>query len=147
MSVINEDYFQVLLNKSSEYHGVAAYGQVVQPGHSQLLNRTSLLFALDCFLEIHRQTYATIWSSLSGKEALIHALVQKYKWPLSEIASLSLKDSIFLLQEELNFKNLPPDVVKVIQSYGANKKQQFPDLKDEEWDPDLYLTIPKQQNW
>lgn len=147
MSVITEEYFQVLLDKSSKYHGVAAYGQVIQPDHSKLLNRTSLLFALDCFLEIHRQTHATLWSSLSGKDALIHALVQKYKWPLSEITSLSLKDSILLLQEELNLNSLPPQVVQVIQSYGANRKQQFPDLKDEEWDPDLYLTIPKQQNW
>lgn len=147
MSVISEEYFEKLLLKSSEYHGVAAYGQIVQPGHNQLLNRTSLLFALDCFLDVHRQTHATLFSPLSGKDALFHALVQKYKWHFSEIKSLPLKDSILLLQEELNPKNLPTEVTQVIQSFAANKKEQFPDLKDEEWDPDLYLTIPKPRNW
>ncbi|WP_312584916.1 hypothetical protein [Atlantibacter sp.] len=147
MSVISDEYFQLLLSKSSDYHGVAAYGQITQPGHNQLLNRTSLLFALECLLFQHRQDHATPWSPLTGKEALVHLILQKYKWPLSEIRGLSLQDSVLLLQEELRFENLPEEAAQVIRSHGANKKQHFPSLNDDEWDPDFYLQIPKQQHW
>ena len=147
MSVISDEYFQLLLNKTSEYHGVNFYGQVVQPGHSQLLNRACLLFALECLLFQHRQTHATTWSPLTGREALVHLIFQKYKWPLSEIRWLSLKDCVLLLQDELRPENLSDEAAQITRNFGGNKKQHFPSLKDDEWDPELYLQIPKQQNW
>lgn len=147
MSVISDEYFELLLNKSSDYHGVAAYGHVVQPGHSQLQNRTSLLFALECLLFKHRQAHATSWSPLTGKEALVHLIFQKYKWPLSEIRSLSLKDSVLLLQDELRIEKLPDEAAQIIRNFAADKKQSFPSLNDDEWDPEFYLQFPKQQNW
>ncbi|WP_317180060.1 ECs1072 family phage-associated protein [Lelliottia amnigena] len=148
MSVISDIYFEIIQNKVSAYHGVPVYGQVKQPDYDQMKNRSVLIFALEVVLHLHRTKYATPFSPLKGKDALTHLLLQKYKWPLSEIRSLSLKEIILALQDDLTFEKLPDAAVDVIKLFGfASRKSNFADIKDDEWEPELYLSIPKQQTW
>jgi len=148
MSVINEDYFEQVQRKVSEYHGVDIYGLIKQPEHDQMRNRTALLFSLEVVLDLHRAKYGTHFSPLNGRDALDHLLLQKYKWPLSDIRSLNLRDIVILLQEEMTPANLPESARLILQNYNVlNSKKTFPEIKDDEWDPDLHLSIPKQRNW
>lgn len=148
MSVISEEYFEKIQNKVSEYHGVPVFGVIKRPDHDQMKNRSALLFSLEVVLDVHRTKFGTIFSPLKGRDALNHLLVQKFKWPLNEIRSLSLQDIVILLQEEMNPDNLPEYAKSILHSYGTlNAKETFPEIKEEEWDPDLHLSIPKRQNW
>lgn len=148
MSVISEEFFQKILNNLSELYGIAVFGSVTEPGYSQVKNRASLVFALEVLLERHREKHGTLWSPLPGKLALLHLILQKYKWPLSEIKALTLQESVFLLQEELKFENLPDLAQRVLKNYLADRAEHyFAEIREEEWDPDLYLTIPKPQRW
>lgn len=148
MFVISEEFYEIISKKIFELRGVAQYGQVEEPQHSQCKNRSALIFILESVLHLHRQAHATHWSPLEGRKALDHLLLHLYKWPLSEIRALSLADVILALQDQLMPDNLPDEVKSVLKSYGAlSARQLFTDIKDEEWDPDLYLTTPKQQNW
>ncbi len=148
MSVINEDFYNLIQNKIAKLHGVVMQGHIKDPEYTQVKNRAALIFCLEAILDAHRQNFATQWSPLLGKSALHHLLVQKYKWPLSEIRSLSLQDSIFLLQEELSTANIPEDAMKMVELFNAHYANfVFPEISDEEWDPDLYQLVPKQRNW
>ncbi len=147
MSVINEEYFQVIQNKIAAHHGVQMQGYIESP-YYQVQNRAVLIFSLEVVLEAHRAKYGTLTSPLKGKLALEHLLLLKYKWPLSEIRSLSLQDALFALQEELVLENLPEKAQEVIKMFNAHRaRTTFDQIVDEEWDPELYLTIPKQQRW
>jgi hypothetical protein len=148
MSVISDDFYHLIQNKIAELHDVAMQGYVKEPEYTQVQNRAALIFCLEAILDAHRQKFATQWSPLLGKSALHHLLIQKYKWPLSEIRALSLQDSIFLLQEELNPANIPEAAMKMVEYFNAHHaKQVFPEIIEEEWDPDLYQLIPKQRGW
>lgn len=147
MSVINDDYFHAIQTKIATYHGVKMQGVVEAPYH-QVQNRAALIFTLEVILEAHREKFATVSNPLRGKTALEHLLLVKYKWPISEIRSLNLQDALLALQEELSFEKLPECAQDVIKGFGAfNTKQFFPQVVADEWDPELYLTIPKQQIW
>lgn len=148
MSVNNESYFALISRKIFEQRGVQQYGLVVEPEHTQCNNRAALIFALDSILDEHRKKFGSFWNPLEGKRALEHLLLQKYALPLSQIRSLNLSDIVLHLQEELHPDKIPEDARKILDLYNVtNKKKSFSDFKDEEWDPDLYLTITKQQNW
>lgn len=148
MSVISDGYFEKIQNKVSKYHDVAVFGEIKRPAYDQMKNRSALLFSLEVVISVHRAKYGTYFSPLRGKDALTHLLLQKYNWPLSEIRSLSLNDIVLLLQEDMRPDNLPQAAIDILRSYGTlTAKDVFPELKDDEWDPELYLSIPKQQNW
>lgn len=148
MSVISEEFFDILSKKIFTLRGVVQFGAIEEPQHSKCRNRSALIFALESVLHLHRQQFATIWNPLEGRKALEHLLLQTYKWPLTEIRSLSLADVILVLQEQLKPDNLPHEVKAVLTAYRALTANQFyADIREDEWDPDLYLTLPKQQNW
>ncbi|EPR6404850.1 ECs1072 family phage-associated protein, partial [Yersinia enterocolitica] len=148
MSVISERYFDIISNKIFALHDIARFGSVVEPQHTQCRNRSALIFALESILHLHREAHGTIWNPLEGRKALEHLLLQKYKWPLSEIRALSLADIVLLLQSELAPERLPEEVISVLRDFSSlTPKKSFPEFMEDEWDPELYLTIPKQQNW
>lgn len=148
MSVISESYLLILRKKLSELHGIELYGTVVEPGYTQLQNRIAEIFALEVVLHLHREKYSTGWANLRGKRALEHLLIHKYSWSLSEIRSMSLSDIFLSLHEELLPKNLPEEVVNLINSYSTSRRREyFSDYRLEEWDPELYLQIPPPRHW
>ncbi|EKN4116936.1 ECs1072 family phage-associated protein [Yersinia enterocolitica] len=148
MSVISEEYFDVICNKIFALHGVARQGVVEEPQYTQCKNRSALIFALESLLYTHREANGTVWNPLEGRKALEHLLLQKYKWSLSEIRALSLADTVLLLQDELSPNNLPEEAKLLLKMYGVlTARKVFPGFMEDEWDPELYLTIPKQQNW
>lgn len=148
MSVISEDFYKIISKNIFDLRGIAQYGEVVEPEHSQCRNRSALIFVLESVLHLHREAYATDWNPLEGRKALEHLLLQLYKWPLSEIRSLSLSDVILALQEQLIPDNIPQEVKTILISFRAfSVRKVFTDFREEEWNPDLYLTIPKPQNW
>lgn len=107
-----------------------------------------MIFALEVILEQHREKYGTNWNPLNGKQALEHLILKKFQWPISQIRNLSLQDALFILQEELNFKNLPENAQQMIQMFGSSRANQcFPDIAEEEWDPDLYSKLPPLRHW
>ena len=147
MSVINDDYFHLLQTKIAELHDVAMQG-VIKPEYYKVQNRTVLIFSLEVILEEHRKKYGHLTNPLKGKSALHHMLLRKYKWPLSEIRSLSLQDSLFLLQEELALESLPEPAQKVIQMFSAHRaKDCFDEVLEDEWDPEFYLEVPAPRSW
>ncbi|SUP83802.1 hypothetical protein ACILPN_17760 [Yersinia wautersii] len=148
MSVICEEYFDIISKKIFSLHDVARIGAIIEPQYTQCKNRSALIFALESVLHTHREENCTIWNPLEGRKALEHLLLQKYKWPLEEIRSLSLTDIVLLLQNELSPANLPEAAQSLLKMYGGlTSRKAFPDFMDAEWDPELYLTIPKPQNW
>lgn len=148
MSIFNTDFYFLIQNKIAELHEVSMDGYVKEPEYSQVQNRTALIFCLEAVLDEHRQKFSTKWSPLLGKSALLHLLLQKYKWPLSELRSISLQDAIFLLQEELTPANIPREATKMVELFNThNAKHVFPNILEEEWDPELYRLIPRQGSW
>lgn len=148
MTVINEDFFQLIRKKVFEYHSVAMSG-VVGPDYDKAQNRSVLIFTLEIILEEHRKNYASLVSPLLGRQALHHLLLTKFGWTLSEIRELSLQDSIFAISDSmLRFEELPEKARYIIRQYSAhNAKAIFPSLEDVEWDPELFLQMPKPRNW
>ncbi len=148
MTVISEDFYQLVLQKVGEVRDVALRGAIQQPDYAQVQNRAALIFTLECVLEKHRNTYATIGSPLKGRAALEHLLLQKYKWPLSEIRNLSLQDAILALQEELRAIAEYEPAQKMIAYFGARStKQVYPTILDEEWEPNLIDKLPQTPRW
>ncbi|WP_117125311.1 ECs1072 family phage-associated protein [Klebsiella quasivariicola] len=148
MSVINEGFFELIRQKVFEYHSVPMSG-VVGPDYEKAQNRSVLIFTLEIILEEHRKNHASLVSPLSGKQALHHLLLTKFGWTLSEIRGLSLQDSIFAITDnKFCLENLPENAQYIIKQYNAHRaKTFFPSLEDDEWDPELFLQMPKQRNW
>ncbi|WP_071846572.1 MULTISPECIES: ECs1072 family phage-associated protein [Serratia] len=148
MTVISEDFYHLVLQKVGKVRGVTLSGAIQQPDYNQVQNRAALIFSLECVLEGHRNQFATLGNPLKGKAALEHLILKKYKWPLSEIRSLSLQDAIFLLQEELASDALPDSARQMITLFGAHRaKQLYPDILEEEWDPNLIDELPESPRW
>lgn len=148
MSVISEEYFEMISTKIFELRQTNQYGTIKQPEHNQCKNRAALIFTLEAILDKHRESFGTTLSPLSGRKALEHLLLKKYKWPLTEIRSLSFADIVLALQEEISLDQLPEGAKQILNGYRAfTIRASFPDFMEEEWDPELYLTIPKQQTW
>ncbi|MCL6366220.1 hypothetical protein EXT60_18485 [Pectobacterium carotovorum subsp. carotovorum] len=147
MSVINDDFFHLIQKNIANLHNVAMSG-LVTPEYHLVQNRAVLIFSLEVVLEAHRNKYSSHYSPLVGRLTLEHLILHKYKWPLREIRALTLADSIFTLHEELAFESLPESAQLVIKNFGAHRSiKSFPEINEDEWDPELYLTIQKQQNW
>ncbi|KAA1272873.1 hypothetical protein ABUS55_09225 [Citrobacter pasteurii] len=148
MTVINDEYFYSILKRIAANRDVAIVGYVKEPENTQAYNRAGLIFALEVILEEHRKNFGTLWNPLKGRKALEHRILQKYRWPLEQIRSLTLEDSLFLLQEELNFEKLPEQAQKIIKEYRAYRGRiVFPDIREDDWDPDLFESLPKQTDW
>lgn len=148
MSVISGSYYELISHKIFEIRGIAQYGTVIEPGHTQCGNRSALIFALEAVLDAHRRKFSSHWSPLEGKRALEHLLLKKYAMPLSQIRSLNLSDIVLLLQEELHPDKIPEEARQILNSYNVmHARNHFPDFNEEEWDPNLYLTLPVRQRW
>lgn len=149
MKIITNEYFELIRDNVFASRGVAKFGAVKLSQRNQCQNRSALIFALEIVLDQYREKYKTLWSPLQGRKALELLLVQKYKWPLSEVRALSLSDSIFLLQEELVPNKLPDEAIALLVFHDALYSQdEYPDILEGEWIPDLHLTPePQQQNW
>ncbi|MBI6544459.1 hypothetical protein JEO90_13630 [Proteus vulgaris] len=142
MTVINEDYLYSIIKKLAEFHDIPIVGLIENPGYYQVYNRAGLIYALDVVLEEHRKIYATNWSPLKGRLALEHLILMKYKWHLDVIRDLKLSDIVILLQEELAYDNLPESAQNILKCFpDTTKKQCFPTIQDEEWDPNLIEQI------
>jgi len=139
MSIANDNFYHLIESRIAELHQISVSGFVQEPGYSQVRNRAALILALEYVLDAHRQKFATYWNPLHGRAALHHLLLQKYKWPLEQIRSLDLQDSIFLLQEELALDALPEEAKESIQFFagGARPNSHFSEIREEEWDSSL----------
>ncbi|HCD3047452.1 TPA: hypothetical protein NBM42_003751 [Klebsiella variicola] len=101
-------------------------------------HRTAQLFILDVFLHQRREKYGAGVFPLRGKNALHHAILLKYKWPLDYIRNLSLSDALLTLQDELTPENLPEAAQKFLSGVLERASQiAFDDLLDDEWNPEL----------
>lgn len=99
-------------------------------------NRAIQLCALDAVLAQHRVDFGTLYNDLKGISALHHKLLLKYKWPLTEIRSLSLSDAMLALHDELKIETLPAEASRILAAIARDQHLVvFPDLLDEEWDP------------
>jgi len=143
MPVANDNFYHLIESRIADLHQISVSGFVQEPGYSQVRNRAALILALEYVLDAHRQKFATYWNPLHGRAALHHLLLQKYKWPLKEIRSLDLQDSIFLLQEELTLNALPEEAKESINFFagGARPNSHFPEIREEEWDSMLSSKI------
>lgn len=147
MSVISDDYFQLIQNKIAEHHNVMMHG-VIQPPYYQVQNRAALIFTLEVVLDAYRQKHGTLTNPLKGKLALEHLILTKFKWPLKEIRALTLNDALFVIHDELRFENLPDSAQTIIKNWSAHRARLvFDQVVDQEWDPELYLQQPQQKNW
>lgn len=144
MRIANDNFYHLIESKIADLHQIPVNGFVQEPGYSQVKNRAALILALEYVLDAHRKKYATYWSPLTGRAALHHLLLQKYKWPLKEIRSLDLQDSIFLLQEELALDALPEEAKESINFFagGTRPNTHFPEIREEEWDSTLSSRTP-----
>lgn len=148
MSIINEDYFSMILNRIAKNRNVAIQGLVTEPDNSRAYNRAGLIFALETILHEHRAKFGTLWQPLKGKLALDHLLLQKYKWPLKQIRELSLQDCVLLLQEELSYEALPIAAQGIIKLFDAHRNRNaFPEISEDDWDPNLAESLPPQRHW
>lgn len=144
----DEEYFNEIMQRISEIREIPVYGVVKEPGRSQVLNRSGLIFALEIILAQHRNQFGTLWNPLNGRLALEHKLLMKYKWPLSEVKRITLKDALFLLQDELKLTELPELAQRVIHNFQAQRARAiFPDVLDEEWNPSQHESIPPERHW
>ncbi|WP_072166373.1 hypothetical protein [Erwinia sp. Leaf53] len=101
-----------------------------------LYNRAILLFSLDIILEEHRINHSSIFNPQKNKDTIHHLILKKYGWTLNEIESLSLEQSLFVLQENLRLDNLPEDAKKYLHGINAHSyRRSFDDILDLEWDP------------
>ncbi|MGE5988094.1 ECs1072 family phage-associated protein [Klebsiella michiganensis] len=101
-------------------------------------HRTAQLFILDVFLHQHREKYGAGVFPLRGRNALHHAILIKYKWPLDYIRSLSLSDALLALQDELTPENLPEAAQKFLSGVIEKASQiAFDDLRDDEWNQEI----------
>lgn len=104
--------------------------------------RASMIFSLDIAVIMHRDKYRIGNNELRGRDALTHLLVMKHHWLPSEASSLSLSEVFQSLDEELLSENFPKDaktILRTILEVDDASIMSFKDLRDEEWDPLLYL--------
>ena len=144
----DEEYFNEIMLGISKVRDIPVLGVVKEPGRSQVLNRTGLIFALEIILIEHRKQFGTLWNPLNGRLALEHKLLMKYKWPISEIKAVTLQDALFLLQDELKLIELPEFAQRVVHNFQAQRARAvFPDVLEEEWDPTLHEKIQPERHW
>ncbi|CAI1803790.1 Uncharacterised protein [Serratia quinivorans] len=99
-------------------------------------NRSAQLLILEITLHEHRKKFATIFEPLSGKTALHHLIFTKTNWKLAEIRSLSLTDSLLVIQAEMRVEKLPAEVQKFIDSLELPEVAfNFEELLEQDWDP------------
>lgn len=104
----------------------------------KLSHRTAQIFILEVFLQQHREKYGAGVFPLRGKNALHHAILLKYKWPLDSIRNLSLSDALFAVQDELTPENLPEAAQWFLSGVVEEASQiAFDDLEDKEWNQEL----------
>lgn len=104
----------------------------------KISHRTAQIFILEVFLQQHREKYGAGVFPLRGKNALHHAILLKYKWPLDYIRDLSLSDALFSLQGELTPENLPEAAQKFLSGVIEKASQiAFEDLRDDEWNQEI----------
>ncbi|OON35622.1 hypothetical protein BTJ39_22360 [Izhakiella australiensis] len=102
---------------------------------NKALNRAAMIFVLEIVLHKHRSDYATIFEPLAGRKALDHLIHLKTKWKPEEIKSLSLADSMFVIQDDLKISKLPGYASEFIASLNLpSVSYTFDDFMDEEWD-------------
>lgn len=105
---------------------------------SMIGNRAGLLLSLDVVLLEYRKNHGSLFIPLNGHDALIHLIINKYHWPISEVRKLSLTDIILSISEELAFDNLPAYLQSFLVSINYNANLCcFDNLVAEEWDPNL----------
>ncbi|HAV2137191.1 ECs1072 family phage-associated protein [Serratia sp. CY37345] len=120
----------------AEIRNIKTTGFVDTVGLSCVYNRAVQLCTLDAVLAQHRVDFGTRYNDLKGVAALHHKLLMKYKWPLSEIRSLTLSDAVLALHDELKIESLPAEASRMLTAISLNHDLVvFPDLLDAEWDP------------
>ncbi len=97
---------------------------------------TNRLFILEIILYEHRKKYSTIFQPLIGKEALNHMIFIQTRWKPAEIRSLSLADSLFVIDEELQIDKLPEDAKSFIEQFEIPENPIMAySLLEADWDP------------
>ncbi|EBA7111596.1 hypothetical protein ORL35_002944 [Salmonella enterica] len=122
----------------AELRDIKVSGFVDSTAVSCVTNRAVQICALDALLYEHRRKHANQLNGLTGKHALYHLLLLKYKWPLSVIRTMTLPDVLLALHDDLQFDSLPEGVGEYLSQIArTNYPVNFPDYLESEWDPDL----------
>ncbi|WP_213706081.1 ECs1072 family phage-associated protein [Enterobacter asburiae] len=94
------------------------------------------IFALECALQQYRLKHGTPFNPLEGKKALHHMIFEKTKWQLETIRTLSLNDSLFIINDELRLLELPPKASDFIQRLEIGLHvHPLDDFSQEDWEP------------
>lgn len=130
--------YQQVRDNVAKARSVKTTGFIDQNELACVDNRAMQLCILDLILAAHREKYATNFNGLSGINALHHKLLIKYQWTLPQIREMSLSDLLLAIHDELRFENLEPEASRYFKSLSDTTYPViFPDVLDQEWDPDL----------
>ncbi|MBG6018174.1 hypothetical protein I5F00_15375 [Proteus mirabilis] len=103
-----------------------------------VINRACLILSLEYLLFDYRQKHSTVFNALNGKDALIHLVINKYNWLISDVRKMSLNDLLLAITDELSFTKLPDECKNFLSSIHYNKYHNcFEDFPDEEWDTSI----------
>ncbi|WP_273839238.1 ECs1072 family phage-associated protein [Providencia rettgeri] len=117
---------------------IPKFGTIDKLSTDLVINRTCLILSLESYLSTYREKHSSIFIPLNGKDALIHLVVNKYKWPISEVRAMSLNDMLLSISDELQYDNLTEDCQAYLTSIEYSKYLcQFDDILEEEWDPSI----------
>ena len=131
--------FVTLFAKTKAHVQQTRNTQTIDPiENDRLHNRSIQLLFLDALLAKHRLEYGNTLNRLKGRSALYHKLLMKYKWPIRDIVEMTLLESLLALQDEMKPENLPEDAQRFFSNIQYTHFQAtFPDLLEEEWEPNL----------
>ncbi|HGN9321562.1 hypothetical protein Q4R51_19245 [Morganella morganii] len=135
-------------NTSKMYHHIKEHiekirnapqvGEADQFLSNQVINRACLILSLEYLLSDYRQKHSTIFNPLNGKDALVHLIINKYNWLISDVREMPLNDLLLAVTDELSFTNLPDECKNFLVSIHYDKYHNcFEDFPDEEWDASI----------
>ena len=117
---------------------IPKFGTIDRASIEMVINRACLILSLESYLSIYREIHGSLFVSLNGKDALIHLIVNKYKWPISTVRAMSLSDMLLSISDELKFDNLTEDCQTFLTTIEYSKYLcQFDDILEDEWDPTI----------
>ncbi len=135
-------------NTSKMYHRIKEHiesvrkvprGGFIENGVTEMvINRAGLILSLEYLLSDYRQKHSTVFNPLNGKDALIHLIINKYNWLISDVRKMPLNDLLLAVTDELSFTKLPEECKDFLVSIHYDKYHNcFEDFPDEEWDASI----------
>lgn len=110
---------------------------------NRIVNRAAHILTLEVVLDEHRNEFGTLFEPLDGLAALHHLIFTKTHWPLADIRTLSLADSLLVIQSDIRIDRLPIDAQTFLQSLNFPvTPSTFNELLERDWVPMKNLTFP-----